>query len=150
ITLDYVGAGALFSTVVQYVKAYGLDARVRLHGVASEALKERLLNDCGIFAQHSAIDPVTGDEESLPAAIQEAMAHGLAVVSTRHAGIPEAVIDGQTGLLVNEGDVEAMAEAFLRVTSMASVLGGAGYQRAAANYGWTHEKSRLERWLFHF
>ena len=79
------------------------------------------------IVEHSITNPENGDEEGLPAAIQEAMAHGMAVVSTRHAGIPEAVVEGQTGLLVDEGDVEGMARAFLQVTSSASVLGNAGY-----------------------
>ena len=150
ITLDYVGGGPLFSAALQFVKACDLDGRVRLHGIAPEELKMRLLLDCGVFVQHSATDPETGDEEGLPAAIQEGMAYGLAVVSTRHSGIPEAVIEGETGLLVDEGDVKGMAEAFLQVPHKASILGDAGYRRAAANFAWSHEKSRLERWLFDF
>ena len=63
--------------------------------VEPEKVKMRLLRECGIFVQHSITDPVTGDDEGLPAAIQEAMAHGLAVVSTRHSGIPEAVVELQ-------------------------------------------------------
>jgi glycosyltransferase involved in cell wall biosynthesis len=78
------------------------------------------------------------------------MAHGMAVVSTRHAGIPEAVIEGVTGLLVDEGDVEGMAMAFLKVTSCANVLGTAGYERAAAEHAWRCERARLRHWLFEF
>ena len=148
ITLDFVGGGPLLPAALQFVRACGLSDRVRMHGIASEELKKRLLLECGVFVQHSVTVPETGDEEGLPAAIQEAMAHGLAVVSTRHSGIPEAVADGETGVLVDEGDVGAMAEAFLRITSTASVLGEAGRRRAAANFAWDHEKSRLQRWLF--
>ncbi len=83
----------------------------------------------------------------MPAAIQEAMAYGMAVVSTRHTGIMEAVIEEETGLLVDEADVDGMAAAFLRVPSLAKRLGDTGYRRATANYAWEHEKSRLERWL---
>src|SRR5438477_565804 len=82
---------------LQFVHACGLANKVRLHGIASNNAKDRLLRECGVFVQHSAVDPETGDEESLPASIQEAMAHGLAVVSTRHAGIPEAVRENETG-----------------------------------------------------
>lgn len=146
LTLDYVGAGPLFPAVQQFVQACGLNQKVRLHGFAPEAVKHRLFRDCGVFVQHSVTAP-EGDEEGLPAAIQEAMAYGMAVVSTRHTGIMEAVIEEETGLLVDEGDVAAMAGAFLRVPPMAKRLGEAGYRRAAANYAWEHEKSRLERWL---
>jgi glycosyltransferase involved in cell wall biosynthesis len=147
ITLDFIGGGQQLSAARQFVDACGLTKRVRMHGIASEELKKRLLLECGVFVQHSVTDPETGDEEGLPAAIQEGMAHGLAVVSTRHTGIREAVIEGETGLLVDEGDVAAMAEAFLRVTSTASDLGNAGYRRAAANFSPEHEKARLQRWL---
>ena len=148
LTLDYIGGGALYPAVWQFVQACGLQDRVRLHGVASEAEKERLLDECGVFVQHSMADPETGDEEGLPAALQEAMAHGMAVVSTRHSGIPEAVIEGETGLLGDEGDVRAMAEHFLAVPTQAATLGAAGYRRAAAIYGWEHERARLRGWLF--
>ena len=147
LTLDYVGAGALLPAVSQFVRACDLDDRVRLHGAAPDDVKNRLLRECGVFAQHSALDPETGDEESLPASIQEAMAHGLAVVSTRHAGIPEAVRDGETGLLVDEGDAKAMAAAFLDVPANAAAFGSAGYSIAAKRYAWTHEKQRLQKWL---
>jgi len=147
ITLDIIGGGPLFPAVSQFVQACGLTDRVRLHGIASEETKQRLLHECGVFVQHSITNPETGDEEGLPAAIQEAMAHGMAVVSTRHAGIPEAVLEDETGLLVDEGNVEDMAKAFLRVTSSASVLGSAGYQHAVSEHAWVCEKTRLLRWL---
>ena len=43
--------------------------------------------------------------------LQEAQMAGLPVISTLHAGIPEVVIDGTTGFLCQEGDVQAMASA---------------------------------------
>jgi glycosyltransferase involved in cell wall biosynthesis len=131
----------------QFVDACGLSDRVHLHGITSEETKKRLLSECGVFVQHSITDPETGNEEGLPAAIQEGMAHAMAVVSTRHAGIPEAVIEGETGLLVDEGDVEGMMNAMLQVTSCASMLGRAGYLQAVAKQSWNGEKSRLLHWL---
>lgn len=148
LSLDYVGGGALYPAVREFVEGCGLNSRVRLHGPAPEAEKLRLLSECGVFVQHSVTDPETGDEEGLPAAIQEAMAHGLAVVSTRHSGIPEAVLEGETGLLCDEGDVAGMAAAFLAVPERARQFGATGHRRAAANYGWEHERARLRGWLF--
>ncbi len=43
-------------------------------------------------------------------AISQALASGLPVIATRHSGFPEQVQDGVSGFLVNEGDVEALAE----------------------------------------
>ena len=148
LTLDYVGGGPLLPAAAQFIEAYGLQAHVRLHGVAPEDTKQRLLRECGVFVQHSMTDPATGDEEGLPAAIQEAMACGLAVVSTRHAGIPEAVIEDETGFLVDEGDVEGMADAFLRIPNLAERMGQAGHREALAKHAWAHERERLRHWLF--
>jgi colanic acid/amylovoran biosynthesis glycosyltransferase len=148
LTLDYVGAGELLAAARQFVAACDLEGRVRLHGAASAPTTAGLLADCGVFVQHSLTDPETGDEEGLPTSIQEAMAHGLAVVATRHAGIPETVIEGETGLLVDEGDVGAMAEALAAATAVATRLGAAGRRRAEALYGWDQERARLAAWLF--
>ena len=50
-----------------------------------------------------------GDTEGLPISLLEAMATGVPVVASRHGGIPEAVVDGETGCLVDEGDVGSLA-----------------------------------------
>ncbi len=51
----------------------------------------------------------SGDTEGLPIALLEALASGLPVVASRHAGIPEAVLDGTSGYLVPERNVPALA-----------------------------------------
>ena len=43
------------------------------------------------------------------------MASGIPVISTKHAGIPESVMDGKTGILVNEGDQSALVDAFKKM-----------------------------------
>ena len=62
-----------------------------------------------IFVQHS-LRTASGDSEGTPNTILEASATGLPIVSTKHAGIREAVVDGQTGYLVEEGEYEMMAQ----------------------------------------
>ena len=147
LTLDLVGDGPLLPAVRQFVDAFRLCDRVRLHGFVSGETKKRLLTECGVFVQHSITDPQTGDEEGLPAAIQEAMAAAMAVVSTRHAGIPEAVEEGVTGLLVDEGDVDGMANAILNVAPLAIEMGRQGHQRAVTKHAWRWERDRLLCWL---
>lgn len=147
LTLDYVGGGPLFPGVRQFVDACGLRDRVRLHGVAPQSIKHLLLAECGVFVQHSITDATTGDEEGLPSSIQEAMAHGLAVIATRHAGIPEAVAHGVNGLLVDEGDVEGMAAAMVAIGPAATGMGAAGHRCAVAGHGWDSERRRLLGWL---
>lgn len=146
LTLDYVGTGPFYPLACRYVNERYLHARVRLHGAASDQVKERLFERCGVFVQHSITDPDTGDEEGLPASIQEAMAHGLAVVSTRHSGIADAVEEGVAGLLVDEGDTRAMADAMLKVSDepkLSARMGAAGRRKAERFYTWPAERARL-------
>jgi colanic acid/amylovoran biosynthesis glycosyltransferase len=56
----------------------------------------------------------SGDAEGLPTVILEAMTAGTTVVASRHAGAPEAIEDGETGLLVDERDSEGLANALIR------------------------------------
>ncbi len=75
--------------------------------------------------------PTAGD--AMPLAIIEAMAAGLAVVSTRIAAVPEVVDDGATGILINPGDVAALADALKRLAASPQLrreMGAAGRRRA--------------------
>jgi glycosyltransferase involved in cell wall biosynthesis len=76
--------------------------------------------------------------EGLPYVVLEAMSHGLPVISTAVDGIPEAVIDRRTGLLVPPADPRVLAEALMWAISepeKAARLGAAGRARAAAEFG---------------
>src|SRR5262249_1315641 len=99
-----------------------------------------------LFLQHAMTDPFTGDQEGLPVAILEAMASGLPVVSTDHAGIPEAVVDGTSGYIVSEGDTRAMAERILALAGdpdLRARMGLAGWQRVRDFYSWEKERRDL-------
>ena len=61
-----------------------------------------------------------GDMEGLPLVVVEAMATGLPVIGTRHSGIPEAVLDGDNGLIVEERDDAGLAEAIAEMTDPAA------------------------------
>ena len=95
--LDYVGAGPLLPAVRQFVRGFGLERKVMLHGTQPNREVHRLMAEADLFLQHSLLDDETGAVEGLPVAMLEAMAHGLPVVATRHGGIPEALLDGITG-----------------------------------------------------
>jgi colanic acid/amylovoran biosynthesis glycosyltransferase len=148
--LDYVGAGELLPAVRQFIRAFNLGERVTLHGGRPHGDVQRLMNEADVFVQHSVADPETGDEEGLPVAILEAMAKSLPVVSTRHAGIPEAVVDGSTGYLVDEWDSVAMGEKIAilaRDPGRRRHLGIAGWEHAKKHFTWDRERADLLRTL---
>ena len=74
------------------------------------AFVRRLLDQAHLFVLAST-EAADGDPEGAPVALMEAHACGLPVVSTTHAGIPEVVLDGQSGLLVPENDPRSLAGA---------------------------------------
>jgi glycosyltransferase involved in cell wall biosynthesis len=83
------------------------------------------------FVQHS-IEAQDGDSEGTPNVVLEAGACGLPVVSTTHAGIPDVVLDGETGFLVPEFDIRTMADrmaCFARSPDRARAMGVAARAR---------------------
>lgn len=144
--LDYIGGGELFAMAVHYIRAWQLQDRVHLHNVQPQSFVADLMAKSDIFLQHSAIDPSNGEMEGLPVAILEAMARGLPVVSTRHAGIPEQVIEEETGLLVDEGDVDGMARNILLLAKDPALrhrMGNAGHRRALEIFTWESNRDSL-------
>jgi len=146
--LDYVGTGALLPAVRQYLLAFNLADKVTLHQGQPNAVVRQLMQEADMFLQHSMIDFDTGDEEGLPVAILEAMGYALPIISTKHAGIPEAVVEGQTGFLVEEGKSTAMAE---RIVDLAKdhekrvQFGYAGWKTAKDQFTWEQERKELCR-----
>jgi colanic acid/amylovoran biosynthesis glycosyltransferase len=144
--LDLVGGGPLERSVREVLARSDVGDAVTLHGALPSGDVLALLEKADIFLQHSQTDAATGDEEGLPVAILEAMSQGLAVVATWHAGIPEAVRDGVSGLLVAEGDRTSMAAAIRRLTDSAPLrlrLGEEAWRTASRAFSWPIQRERL-------
>jgi glycosyltransferase involved in cell wall biosynthesis len=149
--LTVVGDGPLKPDVMQVAERLGVGEAIEFHGALPHARVLELMRQHDIFLQHSIVDPVSGDTEGLPVAILEAMAHALPVISTRHTGIPEAVVEGETGLLVNEGDVAAMASQIAALASDQNTrdrMGLAARARIDSHFSWEQEKRRLLTLMF--
>jgi glycosyltransferase involved in cell wall biosynthesis len=80
-----------------------LEGTCQFVGAAYGASKSQLLNNASLFVLPSY-------HEALPMALLEAMAAGLPIVATRVGGMPEVVMEGYNGFLVEPGDVEALAD----------------------------------------
>ena len=113
-TLTLIGDGPLKEQLEEQVAALGIANHVRFTGFIEESEVKREIAAAHLFV-HPSRTTGEGDREGIPNAMLEAMATGLPIVSTRHGGIPEAVIDGESGLLVSENDSPALATAMLRV-----------------------------------
>ena len=106
-----VGDGPLEKKLKQYVKQHNLNEIVTFVGPLKYLSKEFLQEfyNADIF-MHPSIVASNGDKEGIPGTIVEAMATGLPVISTYHAGIPYVVRHMETGLLVNEWDINTLVE----------------------------------------
>jgi colanic acid/amylovoran biosynthesis glycosyltransferase len=106
--LTVVGDGPLLEKMRHLAKDLGVTVDFR--GACSPAEVRAMMESaliCGVASKTSR----SGDTEGLPTVVMEAGAAGAAVVGYIHSGIPDAVIDGATGVLVPEGDVEALSSA---------------------------------------
>ena len=118
-----IGEGELREALERQIKHLAIERHVVLAGFRADALG--LMKSFDLFAMSS----VT---EGLGSAVLEAMACSRAVVSTRAGGLPEAVVDGETGLLVPTHDEPALAAAIvslLRDPVRRKVMGAAGRAR---------------------
>ena len=110
--LTLIGTGELYEVCKHMIEALDLKDSISIPGgLPRDEIIPYLEKSC-LFIQHSLVAG-DGDSEGTPVGIIEAMAAGLPVVSTFHAGIPDVVVNEETGLLVSEGDINAMAEGII-------------------------------------
>lgn len=95
-------------------KARALGAPVRLPGSARHDQVRAALAESSVLALPCVVD-VDGNRDALPTVLLEAMAAGVPVVSTPVTGVSEIIEDGVSGILVPEGDPEALAVALRRI-----------------------------------
>ena len=129
---EIFGDGPLENQLRAQIEELGLQEFVQLPGPKPQHELRARLADASVFVLPSVPEP-EGGMDNLPTVIMEAMATGLPVVSTRVGGIPEMVIDNQTGFLVQPEDAVALAGAIEKVTndrSLGQTLGRSGYEHA--------------------
>lgn len=134
--LRMVGNGPLFHICKDIVKHYKLENNVHFLGAHGIDVVISEMEKACAFVQHSRRAD-NGDMEGTPVAILEAQMAGLPVISTKHAGIPDVVKQGITGLLVDENDVNGMAENMIQILdhpNFAQQLGSAAKPYILENY----------------
>src|SRR6266705_117081 len=111
---EIIGDGPLREMLQAKIERLDLSSRVHLLGSLSQNGVLETLQAADLFALASTTD-AQGATDIFPTVILEAMASARPVVSTRLAGIPELVLDGDTGILVFPGDASALTEALQRL-----------------------------------
>ncbi|MEQ6901073.1 glycosyltransferase [Nocardioides sp. YIM 152588] len=112
--LDLIGDGVLRTDLEKLAAELGVADRVRFLGPRSEAEVREALAAADLFVLPSVVAR-DGQMEGLPVALMEALASGVPTVSTRLSGIPEIVVDGETGLLAEPADPASLAAALTRI-----------------------------------
>jgi colanic acid/amylovoran biosynthesis glycosyltransferase len=104
-----VGEGELRRDLEDLAWRLGITTRVRFLGAGTREAVQLEMAQAHIFLLTS-VTTIHGKQEGIPVAIMEAFSSGLPVVSTRHAGIPELVAHGRSGLLSPEKNVDSLTE----------------------------------------
>lgn len=131
-----IGDGDQRDTITEQVENLGLNENVHLLGFQAREQVVEYLNKSDVLVLPSVI---TADKkmEGIPVALMEALAMELPIIATDISGVPELVINGETGVLVPERDAEALSEALFRLfndEALRAKLAQAGRQKVLAEF----------------
>lgn len=142
-----VGDGPLRASLESLARELGIADRVTFCGWKTQDEIIALMDGMDALLFPS-ITGANGDQEGSPVVLKEAMATGLAVVATRHAGVDEIVEHGVSGLLADERDVDGLADglsALAREPALCSRFSAAGRAKVAAEFDVHSLNRRLQQ-----
>ena len=147
IKLKIIGSGKMGKEIRFFVSNNNMDY-VQINESVIYASQEHFneLYNADVFV-HPSITDLNGNKEGIPGSIVEAMATGLPVVSTFHAGIPYIIENMKTGLLVKEWDIEALKQKILELADdnlLRKKIGQIGQQFAIKNLDLLDKEKELE------
>lgn len=132
-----VGEGPLEQALKEQIELLKLESFVQLTGpLGIDEIRRLLVEETQVFALACATE-ADGGKDNLPTVLMEAMAASLPCVSTRLAGVPEMVVDGQTGFLCEERQPEVLAQllaTLLRDEALCVAMGRAGLAHAQQHF----------------
>jgi len=147
--LVMIGKGELHQLVMKTIDELNLRNSVEVLGWQKPEEVAHRMQQARAYVQHSIFAP-NGDSEGSPNSIIEAAGSGLPVVSTRHAGIKESVIEGVTGYLVDEGDWQGMSEYMIKLLNdpeLAEKMGQAGRRHILEHYDVEQQMDKIQEIL---
>lgn len=134
--LTIVGHGPLRREIDELIDILQLRRHVQTVGARPHHEVRDIIDEHHIFISTNKT-PASGDQEGITNTLKEAAAVGLPVISTRHGGIPEFVVDGENGYLVDEGDIERLASRIIQLMDHPEQwlrLGAKGRERVVGEY----------------
>lgn len=146
--LRIVGDGPLRDELQAHGARLGL-SNVTWLGAVPHAVVQEAFDWADMYVQPS-VTADNGDEEGIPVSLMEALASGLPVVSTRHSGIPELIVNERTGLLTDQSDVAGLADALEALAGdqpRAERLAAAGRQWVEQEFNQRRQTARVGRLL---
>ena len=144
--LTIAGEGPLLGQLQNLARGLSIDGRVSFTGFISQEQLREIYYASHIFL-HPSQTGRDGNQEGIPNSMLEAMASGLPVFATAHGGIPEAIENGVSGVLVPEGDHEKLAIALLDAANdpeFLSRIGRNGAEIVRKNFDLRAQAQRLE------
>ena len=144
--LTIAGEGPQLAELQSLARELQLAAAVDFAGFVSQEKLRELFYEAHIFL-HPSETGRDGNQEGVPNSMLEAMASGLPVFATRHGGIPEAVENNVSGILVNERDHRALGDALVdcaKDSTRLVAMGRAASESVAKNFNQTEQTRRLE------
>jgi colanic acid/amylovoran biosynthesis glycosyltransferase len=145
-TLTIAGEGPLLGQLQKLARDLNIDGNVSFTGFISQEQLRDIYYRSHIFLHPSQIGR-DGNQEGIPNSMLEAMASGLPVFATEHGGIPEAIEDGISGVLVPEHNHEELARVLLNAAqdqSFLSRIARIGAEIVRRNFDLRTQAQRLE------
>ncbi len=149
-TLTIAGEGPLLGDLRALARELKIDNRVSFTGFVSQNELRDLFYESHIFL-HPSETGADGNQEGVPNSMLEAMATGLPVFATRHGGIPEAIDNGVSGVLVAERDDRALVDELIRHAhdqKKLSILASNGVEAVAEKFEQQAQVRKLEDYYF--
>ncbi len=143
--LMLVGRGPCLDECIEKARALDIEGQVHCPGYVDDVTLAALYQACDVFALPAGEDE-RGQVEGFGIVFSEAHAYGKPVVAGHSGGVPDAVVDGLTGFLVDPHDPHALAEALRKVLQdpkLARRFGEAGRLRIAQELNWATFTQRL-------
>lgn len=144
-----IGDGPFRPAIESAIRAYGLEGAVELLGRVSDAERDAWLDRATAFCMPSRVPAAGVGGEGFGIVYMEAAAHGMPAIGGDVAGARDAVLNGQTGLLVDPADHLAVAGAAIELLGepgRAAEMGAAA-RRYAEDHAWPLVATRVEALL---